>query len=72
MEYFFIQFFYLNSIGKSYALSVSVCSGVAFQPAHCIVPLKNLAAASMSYLVLREMFNLSLTKHLSHPKLDIY
>jgi hypothetical protein len=27
-------------------MSVSVCSGVAFQPAHCTVSLKRLTAAS--------------------------
>jgi hypothetical protein len=31
-----------------YVLSVSVCSDVAFQPAHCTVSLKNLTAASIS------------------------
>jgi hypothetical protein len=37
--------FCLINVGQSYVLSVSVCSGVAFQPAHCIVSLKNLTAA---------------------------
>lgn len=34
----------LIRIGQSYALSVSVCSGVAFPPAHCTVTLKTLTA----------------------------
>jgi hypothetical protein len=33
-------------------VSISMCSGVAFQPAHCIVSLKNLTAACI-YSVLR-------------------
>jgi hypothetical protein len=41
-------------------LSVSVCSRVAFQSAHCIVPLKNLTAASISSSVLRETFQVNL------------
>jgi hypothetical protein len=56
--FFFLQFFWLINIGQSYALGVSVCSGVAFQPAHCIVSLKNLTAASISSSVLRETFKL--------------
>jgi hypothetical protein len=28
-------------IGQSRVVSISVCSRVAFQPAHCIVSLKN-------------------------------
>jgi hypothetical protein len=38
----------LTNIGQPYVLSVSVCSGVAFQPAHCTVSLKNLTAASIA------------------------
>jgi hypothetical protein len=41
-----------------------VCSGVAFQPAHCIVSLKNLTAASISSSVSREILNLSLMRRL--------
>jgi hypothetical protein len=44
----------LINVGQSYALSVSVCSGVVFQAAYCIVLLKNLTVASLSSLVLRE------------------
>jgi hypothetical protein len=51
---FIFDFFCLISIRQPYALSVSVCSGVAFQPAHCTVSLMNLTAASISSLVLRE------------------
>jgi hypothetical protein len=39
---------------------VSACSGVAFQPAHCTVSLKNLTAASLSSCVLRETFKVNL------------
>jgi hypothetical protein len=39
---------------------VSVCSDVAFQPVHCIVPLQSLTAASISSLVLRETFKANL------------
>jgi hypothetical protein len=51
---------------QSYALSVSVRSGVEFQPAPCIVSLKNLTAASISSSVVRETFkvNLSLMRSL--------
>jgi hypothetical protein len=37
-----------------------VCSGVAFQPAHCIVSLKNLTATSISSSVLRKTFKVNL------------
>jgi hypothetical protein len=41
-----------------------VCSGVAFQPAHCIVSLQNLTVASIFSSVLRGTFrvNFSLTR----------
>jgi hypothetical protein len=45
---------------QSYVLSVSACSGVAFQPAHCIVALKNLSAVLISSSVLRETFKVNL------------
>jgi hypothetical protein len=56
----------LINIVKSCALSAYVCSGVSFQPAHCIVSLKNLAVSSTSSAVLNEIFkvNLSLLKSL--------
>jgi hypothetical protein len=60
MDYFFFNFFCLINIGQSYALHVSVCSGIALQPAHCIVLLKNLNTASISSPVLREIFKFSL------------
>jgi hypothetical protein len=44
----FSSIFCSINIGQSYVLSVSVCSGVAFQLAHCIVSSKNLTAASIS------------------------
>jgi hypothetical protein len=53
--------FSLINIGQSYVLSVSVCSGVAFQPAHCIVSLKNLTAASISSSVSRETVYVNLS-----------
>jgi hypothetical protein len=53
--------FCLINIGQSYVLTVSVCAGVAFQPAHCIVSLKNLTAASISSSVLKEMFKVNLS-----------
>jgi hypothetical protein len=56
---FFYKFFLVN-IGQLYVLSVSVCSDIAFQPAHCIVSLKNLSAASIFSLVLRETFKVNL------------
>jgi hypothetical protein len=56
----FSLIFCLIDIVQSYVLSVSVCSGVAFQPAHCIVLLKNLTAASISSSVLREKFKVNL------------
>jgi hypothetical protein len=52
--------FSLIIIGQSYILSASVCSGVAFQPAHCAVQLKDLTAASMSSSVLRGTFRVNL------------
>jgi hypothetical protein len=58
--------FSLISVGQLFALGVAVCSGVAFQPAHCIVSLKNLTAASVSFSVLRGTcrVNLLLTRSL--------
>jgi hypothetical protein len=52
-SYLFSSIFYLFSIEQLYALRVSVCSGVAFEPAHSIVLLKNFAAL-ISSSVLRE------------------
>jgi hypothetical protein len=49
----FSSIFCIIAIGQSCALSMSVCSGVVFQPAHCTVSLKNLTAASISSSVLR-------------------
>jgi hypothetical protein len=57
---FFLLFFCLINIGQLYVLSVSVCSGVVFQPAHCTVSLKILTAASVPSSVLRETFKVSL------------
>jgi hypothetical protein len=51
----------LTSIGHSQVLNASVCSGIAFQPAHCIVSLKNLTAASISSSVLRGTFRVTLS-----------
>jgi hypothetical protein len=56
----FSSIFCLINIGQSYVLSVSVCSGVASQPAHCTVLLKNFTAASISSSVLRETFKVNL------------
>jgi hypothetical protein len=39
---------------------MSVCSGVAYQPANFIVSLNNLTAASISSSVLRETFKVNL------------
>jgi hypothetical protein len=41
-------------------LSVSEYSGIAYQPANCIVPLKNLTAAFTSSSFLRETFKVNL------------
>jgi hypothetical protein len=60
MESSFSSSFCLINIGQSYVLSVSVCSGVVFQPVHCTVSLKNLTAASISSSVLRETFKVNL------------
>jgi hypothetical protein len=57
----FLRFFCSISIGQSYVLSGPVCSGIAFQPSHCILPLKNLTAASISSSVLRETFKVNLS-----------
>jgi hypothetical protein len=46
-------------IEQSFDLNVSVCSGVALQPSHCIVSL-NFTAASISSSVLRETFKVNL------------
>jgi hypothetical protein len=40
-------FFCLIIIGQWYVLSVPVCSGVAFQPAHCTVSLKKMYRYSL-------------------------
>jgi hypothetical protein len=56
--FLFLQFFYLINMGQSFALSVSVCSGVAF---HCIQSLRNLIVASMSSSVSRETFEVNLS-----------
>jgi hypothetical protein len=59
--FFFSLIVCLINIGQSYDLTVSVCSGVAFQPAHCNVSSKNLTAASISSSVLRETFKVNLS-----------
>jgi hypothetical protein len=56
----FSSIFYLINIRQPYALSMSVCSGVAFQPVNYIVLLKNLTAASIPFSVLRETFKVHL------------
>jgi hypothetical protein len=56
----FSSIFCLINIGQSFALSMSVCSGVALQSAHCTVSLKNLTAASISSSVLRQTFKVNL------------
>jgi hypothetical protein len=63
------SFSYLITVGQSYALSVS---GVAFQPAYCIVSLQNLTAASMSSSDLRETFkvNLSLMRRMKSSQVE--
>jgi hypothetical protein len=48
--------FCLINTGKSY---VSLCSGAAFQPAHCILSFKNLTVGSISSSVLTFKVNLS-------------
>jgi hypothetical protein len=58
--FFSSSVFCLINIRQPYVLSVSVCSGVAFQPAHFIVSLKNLTVASISSSVLRETFKVNL------------
>jgi hypothetical protein len=62
----FSSIFCLTNIGQPYALSVSVCFGLACQPAHSIVLLKNLTVTSMSSSVLKETFkdNFSLMRRL--------
>jgi hypothetical protein len=55
------QIFCLINMGQSQVLTVSVCSGVVFQPAHCIASLKNLTATSVSSSVLRETFKVHLS-----------
>jgi hypothetical protein len=57
--FFFLNFLLKISIGP--CLSVSVCSGVAFQPSHYIVSFQNLTDASMSSSVLRETFKVNLS-----------
>jgi hypothetical protein len=42
----FSSIFSLINVEQSYVSNASVCSGVAFQPAHCIVSLKNLTGAT--------------------------
>jgi hypothetical protein len=49
----FSSIFCFALIGQSKIVSISVCSGVAFKPAHIIVSLKNLTAASIFSSVLR-------------------
>jgi hypothetical protein len=56
----FSLIFGLINIGQLYVLSLSVCSAVAFQPAHCIESSKILTAASISSLVLKETFKVNL------------
>jgi hypothetical protein len=46
-------------IGQSRVVSISVCSGVAFQPSRCIVSLKNLTAALIFSSALRGTFRVS-------------
>jgi hypothetical protein len=48
---FFLFNFLFISIGQSFALSVSVCSGVGFQPAHCIATLMNFTAESIQICI---------------------
>jgi hypothetical protein len=55
-SFFFFSICCLITIGQLYALRVLLSSGVAFQPAHRIVSLKNLATASKSSSVLRGIF----------------
>jgi hypothetical protein len=43
------------------SLSMFACFGIAFQPAHSIVSLKHLTAASISSSVLRETFKVNLS-----------
>jgi hypothetical protein len=57
----FASTFCFINMGQSLALCVPVWSGVAFQPAHWIVSLKNLTAASLSSSVLRETFKVNLS-----------
>jgi hypothetical protein len=45
---FSLIFCLINIRQSSYVLSVSVCSGGAFQPVYCTVSLKNFTAASIS------------------------
>jgi hypothetical protein len=52
-------FFCLIIIGQCYASSVLLYSGVAFQPAHSILSLKNLAVASMLSSAVREVFEIN-------------
>jgi hypothetical protein len=49
----------LINVGQSCVLTMSVCFGVVFKPAHYIVLLKNLTAASISSSVLRETFKVN-------------
>jgi hypothetical protein len=49
--------FCLINTEQSYIFSVSMYSGVAFQPAHCTVSLNNLTAASTSSSILREILS---------------
>jgi hypothetical protein len=58
---FFSSIFCLINMGQSWDLRVSMCSGIAFQPAHCIVSLKSLTAASIYSSVLRGTFKVSLS-----------
>jgi hypothetical protein len=64
---FFFDFCFIW-IGQSRVVSISVCSGFSFQPAHCIVSLKNLTVASMFSSVLRGTFRVSLHTQYKKPK----
>lgn len=52
-------FLFLINIGQSYALSVPLCPGVAFQSVNWILSLKNLVALSKSFSVLRRIFKVN-------------
>jgi hypothetical protein len=54
----FSLLFCLINIGQPYVLSVSVCSGVAFQP-DLILSMTNFTVTSISYSISRETFEVS-------------